>query len=74
MLGMANEQAARPRPPATTTMARLQIMFIPCREFVPFNRSIPKQHLMDRRSQSEVERPYKSLAQYANFRIRKIFI
>jgi hypothetical protein len=41
---------------------------------VPFNRSIPKQHLMDRRSQSEVERPYKSLAQYANFRIRKIFI
>src|SRR5947208_16221858 len=39
MLGIANEQAARPRPPATTAMARPIFILIPCCSPVPFNRS-----------------------------------
>jgi hypothetical protein len=39
MLGMANEQAARPRPAAATPMARLIVAFIPCRGPTPPDRS-----------------------------------
>src|ERR1700675_5059398 len=54
MLGIANEHAARPRPPATTPMARLIVMFVLCRSPVPFNRSNPKQASSDASFRSAV--------------------
>jgi hypothetical protein len=77
MLGIANEQAARHRPPAMTAMARL-VRLVRCCSRVPFNRS--NSSSWTHRPRPDIPRPAakrptvhdKALAQCANFRIRKI--